>query len=236
MPKAKKTTTTRKKVRKTKPSLESMAVDDSFEAMSPIGNTSKDTKKLSKNKNFFRLIILVLVITGFVLYKRGYIVSATVSGKPIFTWQLLGELNKRFGKQTLEGMITEEMIRQEVKNAKVIVNDEELNEKVDDLLAQFGGNVKIEDVLKFQGISKEDFDKQIWMQIAVEKILAKDLTISEIDIDNYLASNSAMFDATDSSQLRKDAEKKMIEEFVADKIQPWFEELKNKTKITRFVE
>jgi foldase protein PrsA len=179
--------------------------------------------------------IVILVILGTLAYKNGFIVAATVNGKPIYSWQLTGELMRRYGKQTIEGMITEKMIDIEAKNENIMVSQQDIDARQADMMKEFGGEVKIEDVLAMQGLTKKDFDRQVSIQLAVEKMLTKGFTVTDEDVTNYLATNSAMFTATEEAVLKEDVKKTLQDEFIAKTFQSWFTGLKDKASIVRFV-
>lgn len=180
-------------------------------------------------------IAALLALSALLLANKGLIVAAVVNGRPIFRWQLDKTLMSRFGKQTLEGMISEELIADAAKKSNVTVTAAEIQAKQTDILKGLGENVKLEDLLKYQGITKEDFDSQIKLQLTVQKILGRDLAIGESDIDSYIATNRATLIATDPGELRAEAKKAIIDQKVGELLQPWFMELKNKAKILRFI-
>ena len=124
-------------------------------------------------------LILGVVILFLVALNRGLIVSAIVNGKPIFRWTVNSTLMSRFGQQTIENMITEQLIADEAKKAKLTVTQKEIDAKEQEVLKSFGGNVTLDEVLKFQGMTKSDFDEQIKLQMMLTKLIGKDITITD---------------------------------------------------------
>jgi hypothetical protein len=194
-----------------------------------------EQKKQNMMSFWIGTIIVVLVILGTFAYKNGFVVAATVNGQPIYSWQLYGELMRRYGKQTVEGMITEKMIDIESKNENVAISQQDIDTRQADMMKQFGGDVKIDEVLAMQGLTKKDFDRQVSIQLAVEKMLTKGFTVTDDDVTNYLATNSAMFTATEEAVLKEDVKKALQDEYIAKTFQSWFTGLKDKAAIVRFV-
>lgn len=194
-----------------------------------------EQKKQNMMSFWIGTVIVVLVILGTFAYKNGWIVSATVNGQPIFSWQLTNELMRRYGKQTIEGMITEKMISIESNREGVAISQKDIDTREADMMKEFGSDIKIEDVLAMQGMSKSDFDKQVSIQLAVEKMLTKGYSITDEDVTNYLATNSAMFTATEEAVLKEDVKKTLQDEYIAKTFQSWFTGLKDKASIVRFV-
>ena len=188
-----------------------------------------------KSKTIYVLILAVGII-GLLLANKGLVVAGIVNGKPIFRWELNKTLVSRFGKQTLEGMISERLIADAAKKAGVSVSKEEIDAKEAEIVGGLAGDVKLEDLLKLQGLTKEDFDSQIQLQLTVEKLLSRDIAVSEEDVTGYIATNRATLTATDEASLRVEARAALVNQKVSEKIQPWFMELKDSAKILRFIE
>lgn len=176
------------------------------------------------------LLFLILLAAN-----KGWVVVAIVDGTPIFSWQLTSVLRARYGQQTLEGMIGEALIEKEAKKSGIVVSPDDLKVKQDEILSSLGTQVNLSDFLKFQGMSESDFHKQLSVQLTVERLLTKDLTITEKDIDNYIATNQALLVATEASKLREEAKKAIVGNTVSEKIQSWFLELRQNAKIVKFL-
>lgn len=181
------------------------------------------------------IAVLILLFVALLATNKGLLVSAVVNGKPIFSWQLTQTLKSRFGPQTLEGMIGEMLVADEAAKQGVSVTPEELEAKRSEVVASLGGEAQFEDLLKFQGMTREDFENQIRLQLLVQKLLGKDIAVTEEEVDAYVRDNKATLTATDPAQLRVEARNIILDQKVSEKIQPWFLELKENAKIMRFL-
>ena len=181
-------------------------------------------------------VILGIVILFLVAVNRGWIVSAIVNGKPIFRWTVTSTLMSRYGKQTLDNMITERLIADEAKKANVAITQAEIDAKEQEIRKSFGGNVTLDEVLQYQGMTKADFDEQIRLQMLLTKLIGKDIVITDEEIANYRATNSATLVATDEAGLQAEAREAILTQQVGEKIQPWFTQIRNKAKIFTFAQ
>ncbi len=190
-------------------------------------------KRMSKRT----LIIAALVILFVALLatNKGLVLAAIVNGKPVFSWQLTQTLKTRFGEQTLEGMIGEMLVANEAAKQGVTVTPAELEAKRSEVVASLGGETQFEDLLTFQGMTREDFENQIRLQLLVQKLLGKDIEVTEEEVDVYVRDNRETLTATDPAQLRVEARSVILDQKVSEKIQPWFLELKENAKIMRFL-
>lgn len=202
---------------------------------SPVAVDEPQQKQFMSKTKILVTIVAVLALSALFLANKGLLVAAVVNGRPIFTWQLNKTLMDRFGQQTLEGMISEQLIADEAQKQGVRTTQADIDTKQKEILRSLGDNVKLEDLLKYQGITKTDFDNQIKLQITVQKILGKNILITDSDISNYIATNSASLSATDPAALREQAKQAILDQKVGELLQPWFLALKQKAKVLRFV-
>lgn len=187
------------------------------------------------NTKILYLIVGLLALSALFLANKSLLVAAVVDGRPVWSWELNGVLVDRYGKQTLEGMISEKLIAVEAQKNNVVLNPAEVNSREEEIVKGLGGGMSLEEILKIQGLSKDEFDRQITLQLTVQKILGKDLTITEADIDNFIATNRATLVATETASLRMEAKQAILDAHIGEKLQPWFNELKTKAKILRFL-
>jgi len=120
---------------------------------------------------------------------------ATVNGEKITRSELHSLLVDLYGQQTLNQMITSKLVAQEAKKAGVTVSDAELQAELDELKEEVGGAMYFDYLLAQQGITEEQF-KQIYLldQVLAIKVLSKDVTVTEEQMQEYFNSNMAEFD------------------------------------------
>ena len=181
------------------------------------------------------LIVVILGLVAVFVFNKGLLVAAVVNGRPIFRWQLTSVMISRFGAQTLDGMISQSLIDGEARKAGIRIAATDIAKKESDLIASLGGGVSLEEVLKYQGMTKADFEDQLRLQLTVEKLLGKDITITDADINGYIATNQATLTATDEAGLKEEARQAIFSEQINTKLQTWFSELKTKAKVLRFL-
>ena len=182
------------------------------------------------------LLALLVILVGFFLVKKGYVVAAVVNGKPIFRWELNKQLATRFGQQTLESMITERLITGAAQKEGVITSQADVDAKVVSITQTLGPDVNLEELLQYQGMTKEDFENQIRLQLTVEKVLGKCVTVEESEIDTFIQGNRETMTATDEASLRSEARNTLLSQKTSEKMQPWLMELRDKAKITKLLQ
>jgi len=177
---------------------------------------------------------VVVALLAFFAWK-GFIIAAVVDGKPIFGWTVINTVMSRYGKQTLESMVSETMVQNAARKAGVTVSQSDIDVKVNELVATLGENVKLEDLLSYQGMTKSEFESQVRLQLLVEKLLGKDVVVTDKAIDDYIVANKATLTSTDAGKLREEAKQAIFSQEVNTKIQPWFADIKAKSSVIRIL-
>ena len=198
----------------------------------------KDQKKVNfPSKKFLLLVILLVLLSGFLGYSfRGKFLAAVVNGKPIFRSQFNKKMETSFGKQVLENMIIEELIKQEADKNNILVTQEEIDKEKEKISASLSNNIKLEDALAMQGMTMEDFLHQVKLRLEINKILGKDLAVSDEEISNYVKNNKSSLTATSEAEQKEEARQILQNQKSQEKIQAWIDDLLKKAKITRFLQ
>lgn len=196
--------------------------------------SSQDVKSPSPMR-WGMLIVGLLFIAGIYAASKGYIVAAVVNGSPVFRWDVTRMLTARYGQQTLESIISEKLIADTAKKEGVTITQKDIDAKTSEVVKSLGPNVKLDDLLKYQGMNKSDFEHQIAIQLTVERILGKGVTVSDAELDEFISVNKDSMLATDEAALKGEAREALMSQKINEKIQPWFAKLKESAKIVKLM-
>lgn len=226
---------TKAKIKKTRKTIKTVLSQPEADFATPIIEPMVPQPNLQKHKWSLIAGGIILLLALLLWKNKSWMVVAVVNNQPIFRWELNSVLLGRFGKQTLEGMISEKLVGEAGQKAKIEVSQAEIQVKENQILKSFGGQVKLDDILKFQGMSRVEFDRQIYLQLLVQKILEKDIEITDKEIDDFLTTNQATLTATEPGELRQEARQALLEQKVSAKAQEWFTQLRDQAKIVKFL-
>ncbi len=214
-------------------------IDTKTENLMPVSPSHPSDMLLDPSKAAsFRwgvFVVLLVLIGAVYLATRGLIVSAIVDGKPIFGWDVASTVMSQYGQQTLQSMISQQLITETAQKQKIVISDADVKNKIDQLVKSLGPNVTLDDLLKYQGVTQSQFNDQVRLQLTVEKILGKDITVSDQEISDYIDKNKSTMTSTDDASLQEEARQAVFSQKLSAKIQPWFDALKQKAKITLFL-
>ena len=182
---------------------------------------------------FLGLAAVVLVVGLF----KGLIVAAWVNGRPVFRYQIIGELEKQSGAQVLDSLVTQKLIEQEASRAGVSATAEEVNAeiaKLEDSLKSQGQD--LEQLLALQGWTKANLEDQFRVQVLMEKMGSGDVSVSEEDIAKYLADNQSLLptDKT-AAELEQLARDQLAQQHKTNNIRAWLGKLQADGKVMYWV-
>lgn len=179
------------------------------------------------------IVILVLAVGGY-FFGKWYTV-AKVNGEVISRSEYTKELEKAAGKQVLDSLTTKKIITQEAKKRNIVVSDKDIEgemKKIENQLKSQGQS--LDQVLAFQGQTRESLKEQIVLQKTVEKMVGP-VTVSDEEITKFIEENKDLAaQNTDLDSLKKQAKDRLTQQKTDAKIQQLIQDLRKKAKIELF--
>jgi foldase protein PrsA len=202
-------------------------------------------KKIANYKKRFKVgrrkivvFLSLLLIAAALYYFKGLFVAATVNNRPIWRLSVIQRLEKQEGKTALNSLVTETLINQEGQRQKVVVDKAEIDQSVKQIeegLNKQGQN--LEELLASQGLDSKEFREQIRLQKIVEKILTKEVQVSDEEIKAYYDENrTTSFKDKKLEDVKEDIRAQLEDEKLQIKVQDWIKSLYDKAKINYFVQ
>lgn len=201
-------------------------------------NYSTSQSPTSKSFWSIKTIILIVILLAFIFFWKfkNMLIVAMVNGQPISRWQLTDQLVKRFGDQMLESIINERLILAAIRQKGVFITANEIDARVKEVEKRLEGKLTLDDALKAQGMSKEDFKRQIEIQLSIDKLFDKEASVSSKEIDDYVTKNSSAYkNATDPAAVKEEVRNMLRQQKIADLFDSWFTEIRKSAKISKFL-
>ena len=181
------------------------------------------------------VVIAVLAIGGFMFGK--WFTVAKVNGEAISRSEYTKELEKAAGKQVLDSLTTKKIIMQEAKKKNIVVSDKDVEAELKKIEAQLKGQGQsLDQVLAFQGQTRDSLKEQIVLQKTVEKMVGP-VTVSDEEVDKFIEENKDLAGQnTDLETVKKQAKERLSQQKTDAKIQALIQDLRKKAKIEMFNE
>src|SRR3990172_2801856 len=179
--------------------------------------TASVRERTTKKKTLTKRVLLILLAIGLLLVLVGvkyrYLFTpASINGRPIYIWTFWSAVVDGVGKQVLEQLVTERLIIEEASKQNVVVTKEEISGEVKNLEERFsqqqGG---LEGFLASQGMTRVELEKQIELNLKLEKLVADKVQVTDEEVDTYYTENKESY-----SSVEKDEAVKQIRELLTN--------------------
>jgi foldase protein PrsA len=188
-------------------------------------------------KKIFWIVIVVVAILTILYFLKSLFIVALVNNRPVSRLAFDRELERQGGQQVLNSIITEMLIKQEAKKQKITVSKADLDQRyteIDNQLKTQGQG--LDAALAANGQTRADFDAQMKTQVLLEKMLGKDVSVSDEEINTYFTENKDTFDKGATLESEKENIKStLLQQKLSEKFQPWLQDLQSKAKILYFL-
>ncbi|MGE7907811.1 peptidyl-prolyl cis-trans isomerase [Peribacillus sp. NPDC094092] len=135
------------------------------------------------------LTIIIFVIKPLIISKSviGEETAAKVGSKDISRDAWINELEKRYGEDVLEEMVDKEVVKQAAEKYKVKISNEELDRELKMMKTMYG--------TAGQNLNKsnDQLRQEIQSSLLLEKLLTKDVSVSEGAMRNHYDNNKDIY-------------------------------------------
>jgi len=191
-----------------------------------------ETEIPTSKPNKLIIIVLALVVLGLLAWKfKTLFVVAIVNGRPVTRYELEQKLMGRYGKQTLDEIVSERLVTEKAQGDKVVVSATEIDLKIADLTKMLAGRTSLEEALAQQGLTMEEFRRQVYLQALVEKLAEPQIKIEDKEVADYLEQNRSFMTATEEGALKEEAIAALKRQKTTEVFSKIFADLKANAKV-----
>lgn len=237
MPTTKKAT--EKKSTSVKKAVSSEKKDTSVSAPSASSKkkmTVGDARGFFKKKEvLFALGIIVLLVIAY--FAKGLFVAATVNNQPISRIEVIKQLEKQSGKQVVETMVTRALIEQEAAKKNINITQKDIDAETKRIESQFKEQGQdLNSLLQSQGITRDQFEDEVKVQVTVQKILGDSVKLSDQEFNQALEQyKETLAEEENQEAAKKTLRGQLEQQKLAQKYQEWIAELRKNAQVNYFV-
>lgn len=201
--------------------------------------TSSMLDKLPVQRKHLWVVVLIAVVLGLLFWLRGELIVAMVNNHPITRIHLIKELEKQYGKQVIDTLVTRKIIEQSAQKQNITISDQEIDEEIKSLEKRVSDTGQsLAELLAFQGMTQQELRENIRIQKVVEKLASKDVAVTDKEVDDYLAQSQPEVDPTTgeapepvSAEERAQIKESLTQQKQSEAIQKYLQEARNQAQI-----
>jgi hypothetical protein len=195
-------------------------------------------RKLSKRT--IGLGATLIVLAGLIYLVGRYLIIAWVDNRPITRLQLYSNLEQRYGKDTREQLIVQELIMAEARKRNLNVSEAEITAEIAKIEEQQGGKEQLDQILQVQGISPDEFKNLIELPLFRTKIFGEGVTITDADVTAYIDQNKESIPAAtegasqeDKDKLKTEVMEQLKQQQISQKFNAWLQSVLQSDRVRR---
>lgn len=202
-------------------------------------------KKLNSNPLLGAIIKIVVIVVGIILiimvadygvqYIRNERSVAVVNGRRISKAEWHKTLEKANGQAVAQSLINDSIVMLEAKKADIKVSKEEIDNRVEEIKVNLGGEEKFDAAMKAANYELKDLEDQIRMDIYYTKLIGPSIKYTEDDVKAFFEQYSNVLFATETQAL-KEGEKLDYELFKEKTTEYYIAQMVGQQKQTWIVE
>lgn len=152
-----------------------------------VGNPFSKPKMNKRNTAILMAVLLLALLGGLGYYFMDYVVAAQVNGKPISRLALWMELEKQYGTEMLDSLVTKELVMQEGKKNNIVVTDAEIDAEIatisENIVAQ---GSTLDEALLQANLTLPALRENIVFQKTLEKLASPNSTVTDEELEQAL--------------------------------------------------
>ena len=152
-------------------------------------------KKLFKRKVMYIILsvaLVALIVCGGWVYSKEQVV-ASVDGSDITKDDVYNLLADQNGAAAVDTLITEKIIDKEAEKEDIKITAKQVNQELDDLKEQYGGEDTFNQTLEASGVSLSSLKEDIKKNKEIEELLRPSIKITEKEMKEYFNENKDSF-------------------------------------------
>lgn len=172
-------------------------------------------------------------------------INGTLISQDQFNRELTSELNKEAGKslteeelkakiqKVLDKIIKNELLYQECEKNSIVVNDDEINQKLDAEKGKFATSEEYQQSLTSQNKDEAIRKNEIKRDLAIQRLINQKFkpTITDKEIEKYYKENTDKYKNLPEEQAKEEIKKQLGKEKIADSYNKFYTEVKSKAKV-----
>lgn len=179
---------------------------------------------------------LLLVVLAF-LFSKGYFIAATVNGSPVSRFAIISALEKQGGKETLQAIINERLVKAEIKKSNATLEGGAVDARIALIEEQVKGQGgTLAEALTAEGMTLAQLTEQIETQLLLEKVLEDKLVVTDEEVATFITENNIPVPTeAEKAEFNTSVKEQLKQQKFQEESQKWIAEVTAAAKIKYYV-
>ncbi|GAB6988806.1 foldase protein PrsA [Paenibacillus pini] len=177
------------------PAAVNLDKDRAANPMNPVPTPASPGSPSGSSKIWMIVSLVLAVVLVIVLIKPPFAGSsknetvATVNDVKITKDKLYDALVDAGGAQTLDTLITEELVNQAATEKKITVTDADIAKEIETIKKGFNSETEYQQALTQSNMTEDDLKKQMDMQVKIRKLVEPTVKVTDDEVKKYFDEN-----------------------------------------------
>jgi len=151
----------------------------------------------------------------------------------ITQYQLYDEMKSMYGKQMMNELVAQSLIRQEAKLQNISVSKEELDKEVSAMKQQIGSDQAFHDYLSSMGMNEQKLREKMEVLLTRDKLLDQAFPVTEEQIQQYYQANKNQMGspAPELDKVREQIKSVLADNNRSENYSQWMETIEKNHKV-----
>ena len=198
----------------------------------------EDRVEKFRSSSYFYPTLILLVLLGLFYLGRSLLIAAVVDGKPITRLEVIRELEKQSGQETLDNLISKVLLFQEAQRRGVQISDQAIQAEIDNISSVVEAQgTTLDAELILRGQTREELEENVRIQKTIDELLAGEVGISDEEMENYFEENQAFFgEEAVYDDLKEDIREQLRQEKISQEFSSLLQTLRSESNIYYLVD
>lgn len=197
----------------------------------------------NKDQKIVAIVKLLLIIAfGVVIFllvqkNRSMFIAGTVNKSPIYRTELNAKMAEKYGEQTLEEIVSERLLAENLKKYNITVTDQEVQDELTKIKAQYGGEEQFKAAIVQFGMTEEKAIQSIKQSIGLKKIIETQnkIEITDEEISKYFTENKDSFTGKKLEDVSVEIKDILYQQKVYSLSQDWYSQVRKDASVSNFL-
>ncbi len=174
----------------------------------------------------------VIVALAVLFFAANKLTIAWVDNHPISWFEYYSTLDSKYGPDLKSQMISQQLVLDEADRRHTTVSDQEVNNEINTIKSQSGGDANFNSLLTQQGLTMAELQKQVKLQLLIQKMFSQEASVSADEVTKYIKDNKDQY-PTDDASTEAQVRQQLQQQKLVDVFRTWLQQAQSSNRVIK---